>query len=333
MIGAETLGDVDLELDAEVTTSSNAATADLSHALMRDGDPVARAGAGGHLHLELAVEGGNGDVAAQQCGGEADGGRMEDVRPLPAEPLIGRDPDEDVEIPSSRPHVRVGRHPGRRRISLGRDPQSNAVVDTGGDVDVDRSSIAHDPIAVAGVALLALGDDDALAPACVTGARHLETARHEVDARPGPVAFRALASLDPRLEASAAAGRTLDQRRDGDGFLDPLGGVHKGDGRLHLDVVPDQNLLLKWRVARRPSSSSTAAKRAEEILKGEFGPEASGTRARTTKAGESARSSAGGTTKRSRRSRRGGARGIEASTLIERRRTKLIPGLFFLGVG
>nr|WP_276602979.1 hypothetical protein [Nannocystis pusilla] len=108
---------------------AEAAAADDGHALALAGDDVVRLGAGLELEVDVAGQGRGLDGAAERRLDHRDRDLRVDVVLVALEPLVGLDRDLDVEVA------------GRAALGAGHaapgDPQGLAVVDAGGDVDLE----------------------------------------------------------------------------------------------------------------------------------------------------------------------------------------------------
>src|SRR5699024_2335027 len=175
----------DLHPDGDVLVPPAAAVED-GDALPPQAEGGARLGARLHFALDLPVQGG--DLNLSTHGGLVDRHRLVqvDVTALPAQPGVGHHVDAYDKVPGG---AAVAAH-----VSLASDGDGLAIVDAGGDFDVDLLLPAHTAAAAAGLALLM--DDLPLAPAVGADGGGGHGAEH----RP---------LLDPHLAAAVALGADL----------------------------------------------------------------------------------------------------------------------------
>jgi len=323
LVDAQVLGHLHLELDAQVALAA-AAVVELLHAHAGEGDLVACAGTGGDFDADVAVEGWDGDFAAQDCGCEGDGSCVEDVGAVAGEFVVGRHADEDVEVALLCARTGVCRLAGGRVIALAHHAQTHAVLYAAGDVDCDCAAVSGCSVAVASTTLAALGSSSTRTTTSSASARHLE-ALHIVYTRARAVANLTLALALTLLQTAAGTSLALHQRCDSDVLLHTLGCIHERDVRLHLNVLSNHNLLLE-RVSARPSPprTSTSTKRIEQILKVEIRTETTTPRASESTAERTSTTEWISSPESSTRS--------SSTALVKRRGSKLVVLRFFVGV-
>ena len=142
--------------------------------------------------------------------------------------------------------------------------------------------------------------------------------------RARPITCLAGTSTDTLLQSRACTTLTLHQRRDDNILLHALRSIHERDIRLHLDVLANKHFFLE-RCASPPAPSRPATtKRGEQVFKVEVRAESTLRPSETSKAlTEWTRA---GTWSPS-------ACSAEATALVERRSTILIPLLLLLRIG
>ena len=193
LLRAEPGRGLDLDLDDHVAM---AAAVEHRHAGAALAQLLAGLDAGRDLDLVLlAVEAGHLDAAAERGGGDADRAAGEQGRALALEDRMAGEVDEDVEVA-----VRAAAH---ARLALAGEADAGALVDSGGDADVERA-LALDP-ALAAAFVARIGDHLADAAAGRAGALDDEEALLGADLA-AAVAHGAGAGAGARLGAGAAAG-------------------------------------------------------------------------------------------------------------------------------
>jgi hypothetical protein len=173
-------------------------SAELGHALASKAEDAAGLGALGDGQLRLVTaEHGNLQGGTEGGLGKADRDLAEEMGAVAPEELVVRDPEDDVEVAGG---ATLG-----SPLALAGDPELGAVVDAGGNLDLERALGLDLALAVARLALL--GDDAPGAAAVAARAGDAEEALLERDlprASAGGAGGRPGAGSGPRARAGLA---------------------------------------------------------------------------------------------------------------------------------
>ena len=126
MLCAQVLGNLNGDLDVLVAPSP---AIDEGDSLVFKPEGGARLGSFVNAVFHLAVDGGNHHLVAKDRLGEGDGDFTPNIEAIPVEDGVGPDADIDVQV-TGRPAVDA-------HIPLTGYSEGLAVIDTGGDVDLD----------------------------------------------------------------------------------------------------------------------------------------------------------------------------------------------------
>ena len=243
-----------LDIDGDVLVAP-APAVQRGDALAPQAEHAAGLGALGDVVLHLAVDGGDLQRAAQHRLGVGDGGLAEYGGTLPAEDLVGLHHHGDQQVAAGAA-VLTG-------VALSPQGDGLAVVDTGGDVDLDGPALADAALAVTvGAGLV---DDPAGAAALGAGGGGGEHAHGRLP--PGLDAAAAVAGGahlrgSARGTAVALTGGALLAALHGELLLAAEGRLGKGDGDGGADALAP---LGRVGVAPLLTAEAAAEKAAENV--------------------------------------------------------------------